>query len=267
MSNVLMVVTGADTLVLADGSEHETGFWAEELVELRRALSTAGHRVEVATPAGRRAPVDPGSLAVGASDADLEDYLASIEDVLAHPLALGEIALGSHDAIVLPGGHGPMADLASDPDLGRLLIDAVDRDAVIGVLCHGPVGLLSAVRPDGGFAFDGRRLAVFTDEEERAGGLGDRTPFWVEGRLRELGALIESGAPWSSTVVVDGRLVSGQNPQSSVATAERLLAVLAERPARSGQYEESGPAGDPTNAAARASEPRARRATSAPTRR
>ncbi|MDR6867900.1 putative intracellular protease/amidase [Microbacterium resistens] len=227
MSRVLMAVTGADTLTLADGSAHTTGFWAEELVELHRALVAAGHDVDVATPGGVRPPVDPGSLdAAGDAGVGLRDYLASIDDVLAAPLTLGDIAVGSYDAIVLPGGHGPMADLATDADLGRLLIDAVDRDAVVGVLCHGPAGLLSAVRPDGGFAFDGRRLAVFTDEEERIGGLGERTPFWVEGRLRELGAIIETGEPWSSTVVVDGRLVSGQNPQSSVATAERLVALL-----------------------------------------
>jgi putative intracellular protease/amidase len=226
MAHVLMVVTGADRLTLADGIDHTTGFWAEELVELHRTLITAGHRVDVATPAGRRAPVDPASLDTGAGTAELLGYLASIEEMLDRPRALTDVALGEHDAIVLPGGHGPMADLASDPDLGRLLIDAVDRDAVIGVLCHGPAGLLSAIRPDGRFAFDGRRVAVFTDEEERTGGLGDKSPYWVESRLRELGAVVETGVPWSSTVVVDGRLVSGQNPQSSAATAERLIAVL-----------------------------------------
>ena len=227
MSRVLMAVTGADALALADGSAHRTGFWAEELVELHRALAAAGHRVDIATPAGVPAPADPGSLdALGDDATGIRGYLDALEEELAHPLALADVASGAYDAVVLPGGHGPMADLASDADLGRLLIDAVDRDAVVGVLCHGPAGLLSAIRPDGGFAFAGRRLAVFTDEEERLGGLGERTPFWVESRLRELGAVIETGAPWSSTVVVDGRLVSGQNPQSSVATAQRLVAVL-----------------------------------------
>ncbi|MGB3376470.1 MAG: type 1 glutamine amidotransferase domain-containing protein [Microbacterium sp.] len=229
MSQVLMVVTAADALALADGTDHPTGFWAEELVELPRALTAAGHRVDIATPEGRRAPVDPGSLPAGdESVAEIAEYLASIDELLSHPLALGDIAAGTYDAIALPGVHGPMADLATDADLGRLLVDAVDRDAVIGVLCHGPAALLSAVRADGSFAFGGRRLAVFTDEEERIGGLGEATPYWVESRLRELGAIIETGAPWSSTVVVDGRFVSGQNPQSSVATAERLVNVLAQ---------------------------------------
>lgn len=227
MAKVLMVVTAADRVVLNDGTEHPTGFWAEELVEMHRALVSAGHSVDIATPRGAAAPVDPASV-VADSDAtpELNAYLATIAEELAHPLVLGGVALGSYDGVVLPGGHGPMADLAFDADLGALLVDAVDRDAVVGVLCHGPAGLLSAVRSDGSFAFAGRHLAAFTDEEERIGGLGERTPFWVESSLRDLGAVIEPGEPWSSTTVVDGRFVSGQNPQSSVAMAAHLVAVL-----------------------------------------
>ncbi|KAF2413099.1 type 1 glutamine amidotransferase domain-containing protein [Microbacterium sp. B35-04] len=227
MAHVLMAVTGADAIVLTDGTAHPTGFWAEELVELHRGLVAAGHDVDIATPGGVRPTVDPGSLS--GDTAVLTDYLASIEELLAHPRALADVTDGEYDAIALPGGHGPMVDLAVDADLGRLLVDALDRDAVVGVLCHGPAGLLSAVRPDGSFAFAGRRLAVFTDEEERQGGLGDGSPYLVESCLRELGAVVEPGEPWSVTVVSDGSLVSGQNPQSSVATAERLVEVLAGR--------------------------------------
>lgn len=228
MSHVLMVVTGADALELADGTSHQTGFWAEELVELHRGLTTAGHTVDVATPAGRRPTVDPGSVDTTTDQGrELLAYLDAIADTLDHPLVLGAIADGVYDAIALPGGHGPMADLATDADLGRLLVDAADRGATVAVLCHGPAGLLSAIRPDGSFAFAGRELAVFTDEEERIGGLGGSSPYFVESRLRDLGAIIRTGEPWSSTVVSDGALISGQNPQSSVATAERLVAQLA----------------------------------------
>lgn len=228
MAHVLMAVTGADTIELTDGSAHPTGFWAEELVELHRGLTAAGHDVTIATPGGVRPPVDPGSLSGDDAD-ELRAYLAGIDDLLAHPRPLGEVADGEYDAIVLPGGHGPMVDLAVDPDLGRLLVDAVDRDAVVGVLCHGPAGLLSAVRADGSFAFAGRRIAVFTDDEELEGGLGTATPYLVASRLAEWGAVIEPAAPWSVEVVRDGTLVSGQNPPSSIATAQRLVEVLAER--------------------------------------
>ncbi|GAA2979063.1 putative intracellular protease/amidase [Microbacterium terrae] len=225
MARVLMAVTGADAIELTDGTMHPTGFWAEELVELHRGLVEAGHEVTIATPGGVRPPVDPGSMA--GDDRSLGSYLAGIDAVLAHPRALGDIAVGEFDAIALPGGHGPMVDLVADVDLGRLLVDAVDRGALVGVLCHGPAGLLSAIRADGSFAFAGSRLAVFTDAEEMQGGLGERSPYLVESRLRDLGAIVESREPWSSTVVTDGALVSGQNPQSSVATARALVAALA----------------------------------------
>ncbi|MFD4957590.1 type 1 glutamine amidotransferase domain-containing protein [Microbacterium sp. NPDC058389] len=236
MAHVLMAVTAADTIALADGSAHPTGFWAEELVELHRGLMAAGHEVTIATPGGARPPVDPGSLS-GDAAGDLRVYLDGIDGLLAQPRALHAVHDGEYDAIVLPGGHGPMVDLAVDPDLGRLLVDAAEREAVVGVLCHGPAGLLSAVREDGSFAFAGRRIAVFTDEEERQGGLGTGTPYLVASRLAELGAIIEPAAPWSVEVVRDGALVSGQNPQSSVATAARLVEVLAER---AGQNTEPG---------------------------
>lgn len=228
MAQVLMVVTGADSITLADGSAHATGFWVEELVELHRGLTAAGHRVDISTPNGVRPTADPGSLE-GEASPDWRVYLASLDDELAHPRVLADIRAGEYDAIVLPGGHGPMVDLAHDADLGRLLVDAADRDAVVGVLCHGPAGLLSAVRPDGTFAFAGRRIAVFTDDEERQGGLGESSPYLVESSLRGLGVVVEPGEPWSSTVVADGTLISGQNPQSSVATAARLVQELAER--------------------------------------
>jgi len=228
MARALLVVTGADHLILTDGTAHPTGYWAEELIELHRGLLAAGHQVDIATPGGRVPVPDAASLDLNTeAGRGRQAYLDSIADQLNHPLVLAEVQRASYDAIVLPGGHGPMQDLAFDPDLGRLLLDALDRDAVVAALCHGPAGLLSATRPDGSFAFAGRRLAAFTDAEEVQGGLADRAPYLVQARLEERGAEVDAGAPWSQTVVVDGRLVSGQNPQSSVATAAAVVAALA----------------------------------------
>ena len=98
---------------------------------------------------------------------------------------------------------------------------------IIAPFCHGPAALLSAKLPDGSNAFAGRRLTVFTDEEERTGGTGENTPWWVESALREAGATIDSAAPWSDHVVVDGNLISGQNPQSSASVARRVVEALA----------------------------------------
>lgn len=232
MSNILMVVTAADSLTLADGSIHPTGFWAEELVVAHRDLAAAGHTITIATPGGRVPTVDSGSLTVEivgdqAKVDDFRTYLASIAEALGHPVALGAVDATAFDAVVLPGGHGPMADLAFDADLGTILTTANAAGTLIAPFCHGPAGLLSAIDASGVFAFAGRRVTVFTDEEESTGGLGQNTPWLVASTLRERGALVVGGAPWTSHVVRDGNLISGQNPQSSEAVAKAVIEALA----------------------------------------
>ncbi|SEQ88352.1 Putative intracellular protease/amidase [Lentzea xinjiangensis] len=213
-----MVVSGADSLTLADGTSHPTGFWAEEVVESVRVLRAAGIEVTVATPGGVVPTVDKASL-----DGTFDDAVESLEDLRA-PAVLESVQAADFDAIHLPGGHGPMADLASDEALGALLADFHDSGKVVAALCHGPAGLLAAVRADGSFVFAGKEMTAFSDEEERQGGLN--VPYSVAGRLAELGARLTPGEPWSSTVVVDGTLVTGQNPQSTVATATRVAELL-----------------------------------------
>lgn len=232
MANILMVVSAADSLTMRDGSQHPTGYWAEELVVSHRTLLDAGHTVRIATPGGAKPTVDEVSLAAdSAGGQDRADefraYLAGIDAELSAPLVLADVELSGYDAIVMPGGHGPMADLFEDADLGRLLIEANTAGKVIAPFCHGPAGLLSAVDDAGAFAFSGRRLTVFTNEEELGGGTGPNTPWFVEDALKENGSIVENGAAWSSHVVRDGNLITGQNPQSSEAVAKEVLKAIA----------------------------------------
>jgi putative intracellular protease/amidase len=221
MANILMAVSAADSLTMKDGSEHPTGYWAEELVVSHRVLRDAGHTVHIATPGGVKPTVDQVSLAAesagGQERADgFREYLANIDAELSAPLVLADVDINAYDAVVMPGGHGPMADLCKDADLGRLLVAADGAGKVIAPFCHGPAGLLSATLDDGSFAFAGRRLTVFTNEEELNGGTGENTPWLVEDALREKGAVIENAAAWSSYVVRARNLFTGQNPQSWV---------------------------------------------------
>ena len=231
MANILMVVSAADSLTMKDGSEHPTGYWAEELVVSHQTLTDAGHNVHIATPGGRKPTVDQVSLAPESAGGEdraqgFRDYLEKIDSELANPLVLADVDIDAYDAVVMPGGHGPMADLYKDADLGRLLVAANRSGKIIAPFCHGPAGLLSATDDDGGFAFKGRRLTVFTNEEELGGGTGENTPWLVEDALKEKGAVIENAAAWSSNVVRDGNLITGQNPQSSDAVAKEVLAAL-----------------------------------------
>ncbi len=233
MANILMVVSAADSLTMRDGGKHPTGYWAEELVVSHQTLLGAGHNVRIATPGGAKPTVDQVSLvAESAGGADRADqfraYLAEIDAELSAPLVLADVDMAAYDAVVMPGGHGPMADLFQDADLGRLLIEANTSGKVVAPFCHGPAGLLSAVDEGGNFAFAGRRVTVFTNEEELNGGTGPNTPWFVEDALKDAGAVVETGAAWSSHVVRDGNLITGQNPQSSEAVAKEVLKALSD---------------------------------------
>ncbi|MET4622796.1 putative intracellular protease/amidase [Arthrobacter sp. 2762] len=233
MSRILMVVSAADSLELADGTQHPTGVWAEELVVAHQTLKAAGADITIASPGGKKPTVDPGSLnpdVVGDEEKvrGFEQYLADIVAELDEPEALDSVNVADFDAVVLPGGHGPMADLATDANLGALLIAANQGGKIIAPFCHGPAGLLSANTPDGSFAFAGRQLTAFTDEEELTGGTGENTPWLVATTLAERGAKVKAGPAWSSYVVRDRNLISGQNPQSSEAVAAAVVAALAE---------------------------------------
>jgi putative intracellular protease/amidase len=226
-----MVVSAADSLTMRDGSEHPTGYWAEELVVSHKNLLGSGHTVRIATPGGKKPTVDQVSLTVGSAGGQeradsFREYIASIDAELASPRALADVDGSAYDAIVMPGGHGPMADLYQDRDLGRLLIAADKAGKIIAPFCHGPAGLLSAVNDDGKLAFAGRRLTAFTNEEELGGGTGPNTPWFVEDALKEQGAIVENAAAWSSHVVRDGNLITGQNPQSSEDVAKEVINAL-----------------------------------------
>ncbi|NMH96964.1 type 1 glutamine amidotransferase domain-containing protein [Pseudonocardia acidicola] len=234
MARILMVLSGSDHWTLKDGTRHATGYWAEEFAVPHRMFREAGLDVQVSTPGGVRPIVDPVSLSPERNGGDeqkvmeLRQYLESIDGELARPLPLEEAAAraGDHDAVFIPGGHAPMEDLPTNAALGSILTDLWNSSRLIVALCHGPAGLLSANREDGSWLFAGSRLTAFTDEEERQGGLADRAPWLLEDRLRERGAIFEAGPPWQPHVVVDGDLITGQNPASSKDTASRTLGML-----------------------------------------
>jgi putative intracellular protease/amidase len=143
--------------------------------------------------------------------------------------ALSDPELAEFDAVFAPGGHGPMVDLADNPDVGRLLVTLHRRAAPISALCHGPALLLSAPeRADGQWLFDGYRLTCFTDEEEdqtEAGLLG--MAWLLDTALKNAGAVFDDGpSAWVSHVVVDRNLITGQNPGSTEATADAVIKVL-----------------------------------------
>jgi putative intracellular protease/amidase len=239
MYSVLMILTSATSWTQMDGTRRPTGFWAEEFVEPHELLISAGVKVTIATPAGKPATVDAGSLAPETNHGDvtkvsaLSAYLEKHAGALESPLRLEDIDLADFDAVFVPGGHGPMQDLAVDETVGKMLSTALaDSTKVVCAVCHGQASFLAAGDADG-WAFKGRRLTAFSNTEETQAGLAANAPWLLEDRLRAAGALFEAGAPWGPHVVVDGNLVTGQNPASAAAATNAVLDLLAARVAQS----------------------------------
>lgn len=230
MAEILLVVTGADHLTLADATEHPTGFWAEELTEPYRAFTEAGHRVTFATPGGVAPTVDPASLApeVNGGPAGAAAAAAALEAVagLHTPLALADVDPSRYAAVFYVGGHGPMQDLAGNADSARLLDTVLALGTPLAAVCHGVAALLAARHADGTSPFAGYRLTGFSTAEEQQTGLADRLEWLLQERLVALGADYSAGEPWTSHVVVDRTLHTGQNPQSSAELAAAVLKTV-----------------------------------------
>ncbi|CUU60642.1 Putative intracellular protease/amidase [Parafrankia irregularis] len=230
MLKILFVVTGSDRWTLADGTAHRTGFWAEEALIPYEEFRSAGHEITVATPGGVVPPVDPASLTPDAAGgpetaAKLEKALGEAAEFRA-PVALADVRLDEYDAVYVPGGHGPMEDLAVDADSGRILAQALQRGLPVGVVCHGPAALLAAVGPDGANAYAGYRITGFTNAEERLAGFAEKARWLLQDRLTAAGLKVEVGEPWAPHVEVDRNVVTGQNPASSAPVAAELLKLL-----------------------------------------
>ena len=156
---------------------------------------------------------------------ELEAIIRSAE-VMRRPLKLSDVRLEDYDAVYLPGGHGPMADLAFDADVGRLLTAQLASGKPLAIVCHGPAAML-ATRIHGVSPFKGYRVTGFTNEEEEAVGLASRAPWLLETDLKEkVGVKFSRGAIWKPFMVEDRNLVTGQNPHSAAVLGKRLLEIL-----------------------------------------
>ena len=230
MTKVLIVLSAADNWTRADGSLYPTGVWAQEFVDIDERLVAAGYQVDLASPAGKTPTMDTKSLDpefVGAElAATMNDYLAKNEARLKNPLVLADVSAGDYDAIIVPGGHGPVEDLYRDADAGRLLADAQDEGKIIGAVCHGPAALLAAQDESGRWPFAGRRITALSDEEEIEFGTADNAPWLLAATLREKGANFQQGPNWGVFIVRDANLITGQNPQSSAALADAVIEAL-----------------------------------------
>ncbi len=199
----------------------DTGVWLEEFFTPYSVFIDAGVDIVIASLKGGLSPIDKNSMA----QAKVED-IETATKLLNNTQKLSDIKLDDFDGMFIPGGHGPMFDLANSEELAKAIEYFYHSNKVISAVCHGPAGLINAKRENGKSILDGKRMTSFTNKEENMSGLSDLVPFLLETKLKELGAEFENGEPWQENVVVDEKLVTGQNPQSSKLLAEKVLEKL-----------------------------------------
>ncbi|SFE37411.1 Putative intracellular protease/amidase [Bacillus sp. OV194] len=212
---VLIVVTSHDKI-----GDHKTGLWLEEFAVPYNEFKKQGYNIKVVSIEGGEVPLDPNSLE--GDNGDFEEAKSLLKDT---PALTREDAHG-FDAIYLPGGHGAVFDFPNSRDLQVVVSQFAQDGKVIGSVCHGPTGLVTAAYEDGTPIVKGKKVSAFTDSEEREMKLTEEVPFLLETRLRELGAEFVNGDNWTDFAVVDGKLVTGQNPQSSLSVARKVIDVL-----------------------------------------
>lgn len=221
MAAVLMIVTSADRMPNGEA----TGLWLEEFAVPWRALRDIGHDVTVASPQGGAAPIDPRSE----DDAVQHPEWRDTAEALRSTQALAGLRADDFAAVFISGGHGTMFDFPDNAVLGALLKAFHAQRKPIAAVCHGPAVFVGVRLDDGAPLITGRLLTAFSDDEERAVGLDGVVPFLLSSRLHALGATVENGDKFKQHVRQDGTLITGQNPQSSAATARLLVEALAIR--------------------------------------
>lgn len=218
MARILFVLTSHAHLL--DGTP--TGVWLEEHAVPYGIFTEAGHEVVVTSVAGGDVPIDPKS----APDAEHSGRWAEAIAALKNTQVFDRVDPAGFDAVYIPGGHGTVFDMPYNRRLHALLADFEASGRVVAAVCHAPAVFAGMRRSDGSPWIAGRRVAAFTDSEERAAGGTQTVPFLLETRLKELGALHQGVADWQPLAVADGRLVTGQNPASSAAVAQQVTALL-----------------------------------------
>jgi len=221
---IVMVLTSHDQL---GNTGRKTGFWLEEFAAPYFVFRDAGVQLTLASPKGGQPPIDPKSdepeNQTDAMTRFKKDNTA--QEALANTVKLSSVKEQDFDTVFYPGGHGPMWDLAEDPVSIALLESFYNSGKPIALVCHSP-GVLRHVTYKNEPLVKGKHVTGFTNGEEEAVQLTHVVPFLVEDELLQLGAIFEKKANWQPFSIVDGRLVTGQNPASSTSTAQTLLKLM-----------------------------------------
>lgn len=222
MKKVLFVLTSHDR---KGNTGEPTGYYLPEAAHPWAILRAEGHTIDFASPKGGKPPMD------GADAPDMESLRflrdGDVTRKIENTPTTADVDPADYAAILFVGGHGTMWDFPGDTHLARVAAAIYEQGGVVAAVCHGPAALVNLTLSDGQHLVSGKRVASFTDEEERAVNLHQVVPFLLESTLRQKGAIHQPAPNWQANVVVDGRLVTGQNPASASGVGQEIARLLA----------------------------------------
>ena len=221
-----MILTSHDTL---GETGEKTGFWLEEFAAPYYVFKDAGAEITLASPLGGQPPLDPKSDDATSQTDFTRRFKSdfSAQDALASTLKLRDMVAGNFDAVFYPGGHGPLWDLAENAYSIALIEALLAAGKPVAAVCHAPGVLRHVKARDGRPVVADKAVTGFANSEEQAAGLTEVVPFLVEDMLSKDGGKYSKAADWQPHVVVDGLLITGQNPASSEPAAKALVEMLA----------------------------------------
>ena len=217
---LLMLVTSASQM----GQGQQTGLWLEEFAVPYLLFREQQVPLVVASPRGGKIPVDPNSV----PDDDQKAQWTEAIDQLQDTRALEDVWEDGFSGVFVPGGHGAMFDMPDNPLVAAVMERTWADGGLLGAVCHGPAALVGLRNEDGSPLVQNRTVACFTNDEEREVGLDEVMPFLLATRLEELGAALDLADKFVAHAITDGKLVTGQNPQSSEAVARAVINALSE---------------------------------------
>lgn len=221
MKKILFVLTSHDR---KGNTGEPTGFYLPEAAHPWAVLQAEGFEIDFISPKGGRPPMDGADSADAVSRRFLETQ--DVMQKIGNTPTPAQVRSVDYSAILFVGGHGTMWDFPDDQTLAHVAASIYEAGGVVGAVCHGPAALVNLKLSDGRYLINGKRVAAFTDDEERAANLHDVVPFLLATTLRQRGAIHIAAPNWRENVVVDERLVTGQNPASAEGVGQEMARML-----------------------------------------
>jgi len=203
--------------------KRRTGIFLPEVAHPFAEFDKAGYQIDFVSLSGEVPYLD--ALHLAADPQNLSFLTGKGWAEMQKAGKLSDVDVSGYDAIFVPGGLAPMADMPEHPLLKRVITETYERGAVVGAVCHGPVSLLNVKLSDGGYLIDGKNITSFTNREEENYAKED-VPFPLQTALTDQGAIFHEVDPWQPNSLSDGKLVTGQNPASAKGVAEKMIALL-----------------------------------------